>query len=87
MATGHRNCSSCGQQRYIEVRMTVKAGPVLTLLSCNACENRRWLLDGETASVNAVLAAAAGEEDFVLVPRRRALRRQAASVPPAHPQP
>lgn len=82
MNRGPRTCSSCGRQRPVELQMTVKAGPVITLLSCTACENRSWLVDGEPASVDVVLAAAAGDADFVLAPSRRALREQAATAPP-----
>lgn len=77
MGTTPRTCSSCGCQHPVELQMTVKAGPELTLLSCSACEHRGWLIDGRPASVEAVLSAAAGDKDFVLAPTRRELRKQA----------
>lgn len=77
-----RTCSGCGRERPVELQMTVKAGPVLTLVSCAACETRTWLVDGEVAGVDAVLAAAAGRADFVLAPSRRAVREQSAAAPP-----
>lgn len=80
MGTTPRTCSNCGRHA-VELQMTGRAGPVLTLLSCNACGNRGWLVDGDAAGVDAVLAAAAGDDDFVLVPSRRTLRARATTAP------
>lgn len=82
MTTRPRTCSSCGRPRPVELQISVKAGPVITMMSCSACENRSWLIDGEPASRDAVLAAAAGDADFVLAPSRRSVR-EAAAAPPA----
>lgn len=82
MATPPRTCSSCGRERPVELQMTVKGGQVVTMLSCTACENRTWLVDGEVASMEAVLAATNGDADFVLAPSRRSGREQAATAPP-----
>lgn len=76
-----RTCTGCGRQHPVELQMTVKGGPELTLLSCGACEHRTWLIDGATADVEAVLSAAAGDKDFVLVPIRRERRKQATTTP------
>lgn len=82
-STPPRTCNSCGRQRPIELEMTVKAGPVLTLLSCTTCEHRTWLVDGQAAGVGDVLAAAAGDEDFLLSPSRRISRKRATGTQPA----
>lgn len=74
MADPSRTCSACGKEGPVELQMTVKAGPELTLLSCSRCETRTWLVDGEPAGVEAVLAAAAGDPSFVLEPSRRSVR-------------
>lgn len=82
MTTPPRTCTSCGRQRPVELQMSVKAGPAITMLSCTACESRTWLIDGVPSSVDAVLAAAAGDADFVLAPSKRSVREQAAAPTP-----
>lgn len=77
MATPHRSCSTCGRERPVQLQMTVRAGPVITLLSCSACEDRIWLIDGEPGSVAEVLAAIAGDDGFVLGPTHRVPRARA----------
>lgn len=78
-----RSCNSCGRQHPLELEMTVNSGSVLTLLSCNGCEHRTWLLNSETAGVGAVLAAAAGDDAFVLAPSRGIGRKRVALAQPA----
>lgn len=76
MTSTTRRCSTCGGQRLVELQMTVKAGPVLTMLRCSACESSSWLVDGVPTEVEGVLAAAARDPHFVLTPSRRAVRAQ-----------
>ena len=58
-------CPRCGSAGQIELQMKNKGGPSMTMLSCNRCENRVWLADGEPLSREEALAAVAGRDDFV----------------------
>lgn len=82
MADAHRTCSSCGRPRPVELEMTVH-GSLVTLLSCTACDQRTWLVDGQPVPVQTMLAFVAGDPDFVLSPHRRPVRTVSKRALPA----
>ena len=64
-------CRHCGRPGQIELQLTIKEGPAMTMLSCGGCEHRTWLVDGEEVSKARALAVVAGRDDFALVHKPR----------------
>ena len=64
-------CAMCGGSGSVELQMTVASGSVLTMISCNRCEARTWLADGEPVAIADVLKITADDPDFVVTPAAR----------------
>ena len=64
-------CRHCGRPGQIELQLTIKEGPAMTMLSCGRCEHRTWRVDGEEVSKARALALVAGRDDFALVHKPR----------------
>ena len=67
-------CVACGGNSLLELQMTAAGGQIMTMISCNQCEHRSWLADGEPVSLSEVLKITANDPDFVVIPGARKSR-------------